>query len=90
MAPHFRINGTYYSLDNVPSCPSNIHSFGFPSTTVSFAVMTFFSIVAAILITVKYNSVKVFNRRVSEKIISNTYWILFYSAVALRYDSLFI
>lgn len=84
MAPHFKVNGTYYSLDNVPSCPVQVHSFGFPSTTIVFAAMTFLSIVAAVFVAIKYNSVKVFNRRVSEKIISNTFWIMFYCAVALR------
>eukprot|EP01112_Ceratiomyxa_fruticulosa_P000759 TRINITY_DN1068_c0_g1_i2.p1 TRINITY_DN1068_c0_g1~~TRINITY_DN1068_c0_g1_i2.p1 ORF type:complete len:316 (-),score=34.49 TRINITY_DN1068_c0_g1_i2:94-1041(-) len=69
---------------DIPSCPKTVTSFSFPSTSVIFVIYTITSFIFAIIIAFKYNSVKVFNRKIRTQNISNTMWILFYLTLTFR------
>jgi uncharacterized membrane protein YgcG len=91
---------TNSSLSNVPTsnlvtypvCPpsennsaaSVYHYVAHPSSVGVFGVMAAFALVACVMIMWHYNSVNVFNRKIRTDNISNTWWILFFAAVAFR------
>lgn len=71
----------------LPRCPMSwgwSNYISYPSITINFCIMTIVSLIFAAVIGVKYNSVRVFNRRIRTQNISNTMWILYYAAVGFR------
>lgn len=74
--------------ENIPHCPSHtpatLSDFGYPSTTFIFIVYAVTTLVFATLIAFKYNSVKVFNKKIRTQNISNTLWILYYISMGVR------
>jgi len=56
----------------------------FPSEAFLFAFGFLLSAIFSIVIAAKYNSVRVFNRKIRTQNISNTLWILYYLATACR------
>jgi len=67
-------------------CPTNrtLNHLGYPSTSIIFAVFAMTSFVFALIIAFKYNSVKVFNKKIRTQNISNTMWIIYYLALGAR------
>lgn len=74
--------------ESIPHCPVNppqaLQDIGYPTTAIIFVVFAVTSLVFAIIIAFKYNSVKVFNRKIRTQNISNTMWIIYYLTVGLR------
>jgi len=56
----------------------------YPSAALVFAIVAITGLTLALLVSLKYNSVKVFNRKIRTQNISNTMWIFFYFAITLR------
>jgi len=52
--------------------------------TITFAILAITSFIFSIVVGFKYNSVKVFNRKIRTQNISNTMWILYYCALGFR------
>jgi len=80
---------TYSFNDTIPYCPSHntpqaLADVGYPTTAIIFVVFAATSLVFAITIAFKYNSVKVFNKKIRTQNISNTMWIIYYLTVGLR------
>eukprot|EP01132_Coremiostelium_polycephalum_P006252 gene6252-7785_t len=72
---------------NVPVCPQNTvinKYFSFPSISLIFASLSLSCFIFAVIIAFKYNSVKVFNKKIRTQNISNTIWILYYLTLGLR------
>jgi hypothetical protein len=90
------VNVTTTNLVVYPVCPPQptvnasvsvttlYHYVAHPSSVSVFTLMTVFALVACVMIMWHYNSVNVFNRKIRTDNISNTWWILFYAAVAFR------
>jgi len=71
----------------LPRCPMQWgwdKYISYPSVSFMFCIMTIVSFVFAMVVGFKYNSVRVFNRKIRTQNISNTMWILYYSALAFR------
>jgi len=75
----------------LPECPSEwgVNKFAnsyiaFPSSAFLCSIITICCIILACLISFKYNSVKVFNRKVRTQNISNTLWIIYFLIIACR------
>jgi len=82
---------TNYFYANPPECPSDWggnnfsrQDIAYPSTVVVCSLVTLTCIIITCIIGFRYNSVKVFNRKIRTKSISNTLWILFFLTVGLR------
>jgi len=77
---------TYALNDTIPRCPASfpIKWVDYPSSTIISLAMFIVGLTFSIIIAVKYNSVKVFNRKIRTQNISNTMWVLFYLALAAR------
>jgi len=72
---------------DLPICPSSwkwAYLFSYPSVTFNYAILAITSFIISIVIGFKYNSVKVFNRKIRTQNISNSTWILYYSALGFR------
>jgi len=73
-----------------PSCPSlswgqNIrHDLQYPSTSLLLAISAILALLFSLLVSIRFNSVKVFNRKIRTQNISNSMWVLFYIAVLFR------
>lgn len=79
--------GVLYSMnEHLSSCPekNSLHHLGYPSTSIIFAVFALTSFVFALIIAFKYNSVKVFNKKIRTQNISNTMWIIYYLTLGAR------
>lgn len=75
--PDYVRNGTVHT-------PAPLQDIGYPTTAIIFVVFAVTSLVFAIIIAFKYNSVKVFNRKIRTQNISNTMWIVYYLTMGLR------
>jgi len=72
---------------DLPKCPilwNWTATVSYPSVTITYGILAITSLVFSIIIGFKYNSVKVFNRKIRTQNISNTMWILYYCALAFR------
>eukprot|EP01122_Echinamoeba_exundans_P003610 TRINITY_DN13690_c0_g1_i1.p1 TRINITY_DN13690_c0_g1~~TRINITY_DN13690_c0_g1_i1.p1 ORF type:complete len:400 (+),score=45.80 TRINITY_DN13690_c0_g1_i1:41-1240(+) len=72
---------------DAPSCPPNtLQKFGvaYPSLVFTFGLLALSSIIFALITGLKFNSIKVFKKKVSRETISNTFWIAYYVSVAVR------
>jgi len=86
-APH--PDGGYDEIGGVPlyNCPSPDTSLGdmpHPTVIFTFMITGVVSFLAFIFITIKYNSVRVFNKKIRTNEISNTLWLLFYLFLGIR------
>jgi hypothetical protein len=71
----------------LPRCPTAwgwTNYISYPSVAFMFVIMTIVSFIFAAVIGFKYNSVRVFNRKIRTQNISNTMWILYYTALGFR------
>jgi len=75
--PNYVRNGTEHT-------PQPLQDIGYPATVIIFVVFAVTTLVFAIIIALKYNSVKVFNRKIRTQNISNTMWIVYYLTMGLR------
>jgi uncharacterized protein YneF (UPF0154 family) len=72
---------------NLPACPDSLqirHYIAYPSAVIVFILIALLSLLFAVLVGFKYNSVKIFNRKIRRENISNTTWIMYYMVVAIR------
>jgi len=81
--PYFMLN------ESIPHCPDKtigrpFDSLAYPTTTIIFVVYAVTTLIFATIIAFKYNSVKVFNKKIRTQNISNTLWILYYISVGIR------
>eukprot|EP00003_Mantamonas_plastica_P006724 TRINITY_DN1554_c0_g1_i3.p1 TRINITY_DN1554_c0_g1~~TRINITY_DN1554_c0_g1_i3.p1 ORF type:complete len:307 (-),score=61.31 TRINITY_DN1554_c0_g1_i3:61-981(-) len=67
-----------------PATMANIEYFQYPSIVITFSFFALVSLVFGLVITFKFNSVKVFYQNIRTPIIANTKWILFYFALFAR------
>jgi len=80
---HFMVN------ESIPKCPtpdpsSALRHLEYPTTTIIFVVYAVTTLVFATIIAFKYNSVKVFNKKIRTQNISNTLWIIYYVSMGVR------
>lgn len=82
----------YFMLnESIPKCPSTdtypllVNDLGYPTTTLIFIVYAVTTLAFATIIAFKYNSVKVFNKKIRTQNISNTLWIIYYISMGVRY-----
>jgi hypothetical protein len=72
----------------LPSCPDDGSAHRIlgqhPSATILFGCLTLLSLVFALVVGFKFNHVRVFNRKIRTKNISNTLWIVYYVAMTFR------
>jgi len=83
----------FFLNTTIPHCPTNsttpkpLRDIGYPTSAIIFVVFAVTALVFAIIIAFKYNSVKVFNRKIRTQNISNTLWIVYYLTIGLRASS---
>lgn len=68
----------------LPHCPKHWHVLTYPSVSVIFGALSLVSFIFALIITLKYNSVRVFNKKIRTPNISNTWWIFYYLVLGLQ------
>jgi len=71
----------------LPRCPTDwrwTSYISYPSATFLFGILAIAAFIFATIIGFKYNSVRVFNRKIRTQNISNTMWILYYATVGCR------
>jgi hypothetical protein len=75
--------------ESIPKCPRDapkpLNHIEYPTTTLIFIVYAVTTLVFATIIAFKYNSVKVFNKKIRTQNISNTLWIIYYISMGIRY-----
>lgn len=81
---------TYFMVnESIPRCPKTaqpalLHDIEYPTTTLIYVIYAVTTLVFATIIAFKYNSVKVFNKKIRTQNISNTLWIIYYISVGVR------
>lgn len=83
------IHHTPFSLnESIPHCPAEPHNalkeLGYPTSTIIYVIYAVTTLVFATIIAFKYNSVKVFNKKIRTQNISNTLWIIYYVSVGVK------
>eukprot|EP00026_Physarum_polycephalum_P011500 Phypoly_transcript_11730.p1 GENE.Phypoly_transcript_11730~~Phypoly_transcript_11730.p1 ORF type:complete len:339 (+),score=38.53 Phypoly_transcript_11730:81-1019(+) len=81
-------NHSFMVNETIPRCPDHppqlLNSLAYPTTTLIFVVYAVTTLVFATIIAFKYNSVKVFNKKIRTQNISNTLWIIYYISMGIR------
>lgn len=83
------LNHSFTLNVSIPHCPSHdvphpLKALGYPSTTIIYVIYAVTTLVFATIIAFKYNSVKVFNKKIRTQNISNTLWIIYYVSVGIK------
>lgn len=89
MSLHDHYLPSQFSLnESIPHCPPDPHNalkeLGYPTTTIIYVIYAATTLAFAILIAFRYNSVKVFNKKIRTQNISNTLWIIYYVSIGIR------